>query len=158
MTAPAAADPGKDLSGNIRTDQGAKVADIARQLKIDRSAALRRLWTTEAAGLVFNLEKNPRKGRPNYYRTTDATTDTTPISARAGRARGCLLCLYGGWNVMAHCTPWPIVQCFQQVELCKEGAREEPGVHNSSHWKHYRKGKGVQVCTAFRGIEGKGPW
>ena len=48
---------------------GASVREVAKELKLDRSAAYRRLRQAEDAGLVVNVEE--RRGHPGQYRTTD---------------------------------------------------------------------------------------
>lgn len=56
------------LTKNMPDDQGASALDIARQLKLDKSAAWRRLKNAQLEGFVVNLEA--RRGQPGRYRRT----------------------------------------------------------------------------------------
>ena len=92
--------PKKDLSGNILVTEGATTPAVAEALKIDRSAARRRLQAAEDRGLIVNLEKRPRAYRPSYYRTLPAAAalgDFLPNVENAGkdlcrRRRGKMTC------------------------------------------------------------------
>ena len=53
--------------------RGATVLEIAGQLRLDRSAAYRRLQQAEHGGYVVNVEE--RKGHPGQYRTTPEADD-----------------------------------------------------------------------------------
>ena len=73
--------PKKDLSGNILVTEGATTPAVAEALKIDRSAARRRLQAAEDRGLIVNLEKRPRAYRPSYYRTLARRCGARRLSA-----------------------------------------------------------------------------
>ena len=61
------------LQGSERAEEGVTARVIAEHLKIDRTAAWRRLHAAELTGYVVNLED--RKGRPGRYRAKDLTDD-----------------------------------------------------------------------------------
>jgi hypothetical protein len=63
----------------------ATVNEVATHLRLDRSAALRRLHAAEDAGFVVNVEE--RRGRPSRYRLTgvvvpDSEMLPTPAALR----------------------------------------------------------------------------
>jgi hypothetical protein len=70
-----------------RNSKGAEVHDVAAALKLDRSAAWRRLKAAEAAGLLVNLED--RRGKPGRYRAT-SVAEATAGEAAANKADGLL--------------------------------------------------------------------
>jgi hypothetical protein len=55
-------------TASLSEAEGASAQDIARVLKLDKSAAWRRLSAARHEGFVFNLEQ--RKGMPGKYRAT----------------------------------------------------------------------------------------
>ncbi len=78
-------DPRKDISGNILSTEGATTPAVAQALKIDRSAARRRLQAAEDRELIVNLEKRPRAYRPSYYRTLAGHSRRWRLSAERRR-------------------------------------------------------------------------
>jgi hypothetical protein len=63
----------KALTASVDADDGTTTKAVAGQLKLDKSAAYRRLRTAEDSGFVINLET--RKGRPGRYRVTGDTVE-----------------------------------------------------------------------------------
>src|SRR5262249_3474434 len=61
----------EQATAGLDATQGASAQDIAKVLKLDKSAARRRLVGACADGWVVNLEQ--RRGMPGKYRTTDQT-------------------------------------------------------------------------------------
>jgi hypothetical protein len=58
-------------------DDGATAFEVAKLLKLDKSAAWRRLGVAMNKGYVTNLET--RKGQPGRYRVTDQEIEPEPL-------------------------------------------------------------------------------
>jgi transposase len=63
--------------------EGASAQDVARALKLDKSAAWRRLSAARQEGFVINLEQ--RKGMPGKYRALPQKVDSVSILPDAAR-------------------------------------------------------------------------
>lgn len=62
---------------NIPTDDGATAFEVGKLLKLDKSAARRRLLVATDKGFVVNLEQ--RRGQPGKYRLTDQEIETASL-------------------------------------------------------------------------------
>ena len=76
-------------------EDGASVLQVSRELKIDRSAAHRRILSARGLGYLFNLEE--KRGRPARYAIHDPLPDEVellPVSLKgcAGCADGSFRC------------------------------------------------------------------
>ena len=81
------------------SEDGATCQVVARILKLDKSAALRRLRVAQDDGFVVNLET--RKGRPGRYRTTDQKVEAeTMLPTPEALAKK-----FAGLPPRNHCTP-----------------------------------------------------
>ena len=67
----------KQATGTLANDEGATAQDIGKQLKLDKSAARRRLLSAQGEGFVLNLEQ--RKWQPGRYRATDQKIETAEM-------------------------------------------------------------------------------
>lgn len=63
----------EELARGFIDEEGVTAVAVGKKLKLDRSAARRRLVDAMIAGLVVNLET--RKGHPGKYRTTAESVD-----------------------------------------------------------------------------------
>ena len=67
----------EEATAGLSKEEGASAQDIARALKLDKSAGWRRLSAACDEGFVVNLEE--RKGRPGKYRRTAQGVEGTSI-------------------------------------------------------------------------------
>ena len=65
------------LTNSMPDDEGATAQQVARALRLDKSAARRRLISAMAEGFIVNLET--RKGHPGRYRATDEIVDVEDV-------------------------------------------------------------------------------
>ncbi len=61
------------LTEDMPKEQGTTAKAVGKELKLDRSAARRRLLAGQDEGFIINLEE--KRGRPGRYRTTDETRE-----------------------------------------------------------------------------------
>jgi putative DNA primase/helicase len=66
---------------DLEADDGATAQAVGKLLKLDRSAAWRRLRTAEDEGLIVNLET--RRGKPGRYRATGETREMVEMMPMA---------------------------------------------------------------------------
>lgn len=67
----------KIATADLHSDEGATAFEIAKLLKLDKSAAWRRLGVAQNKGYVVNLET--RKGQSGRYRVTDQEIEPEPL-------------------------------------------------------------------------------
>lgn len=78
----------KIATADIAKDEGATAFEIAKLLKLDKSAAWRRLGVAINKGYVVNLET--KRGQPGRYRLTDQEIEPEPLLPSAEALKGAM--------------------------------------------------------------------
>lgn len=78
----------KIATADLSREDGATAFEIAKLLKLDKSAAWRRLGVAMNKGYVLNLET--RKGQPGRYRATDQDIEPEPLLPSADALKGAM--------------------------------------------------------------------
>ena len=98
-------------------DEGATAFEIATQLKLDKSAAWRRLGVAMNKGYVANLET--RRGQPGKYRVTDQEIIPEPLLPSAEAIRGAMQPAQPRNRTRNH-------QVFERLSDCTTGCTVAP--------------------------------
>jgi hypothetical protein len=142
-------------------DEGATVMEVAAKLRLDRSAAQRRLYAAQHAGLLLNSES--RKGHPNAYRLTGQTITAAGMLPTA-EALSEYMTSRPLRNPLHSCTPHDFLEELQEDTLCKD-TNTQPApciaqaplsavaVAQDSMPENSGLTAVVQLCSDFKGAE-----